>query len=149
MTVSGLALTMCMIFLFGLCEPAARSQQVTVPATPTLRMGRYDKSAEVVVSGTIVSIQNQKNTTVPRGTYIVLRSGPLTLNVHMGLFSAGAVPFASGDQVQVTGSMISTSGGQILLARRVQSASQNLMVRSSNGFVVRPHPAPSAQGLQQ
>ena len=147
MRVPGLALV-CMIFVVGLAEPAARSQPQQATA-PTLRMGRYDKSTEVVVSGTVVSIQTQKNATVPRGTYIVLRSGSLTLNVHMGLFSAGAIPFGSGDQVQVTGSVISANGGQILLARRVQSASQNLMVRSSNGFVVRTRPGGQLQGLQQ
>ena len=146
MSIRALALVIFTISVVVLAEPVAWSQIQTT--SPALRMGRYDKSTEVVVSGTIASIQTQNNGMLPRGTYIALRSGALALNVHMGLFSAGSIPFAAGDLVQVTGSMISTKGGQVLLARQVQSAGKSLMVRSSNGFVVRAHPASLAQGLQ-
>ena len=151
----GLSLTVCTVFVAGLASPAASTQapysQPLTPqgaAAPSLRMGRYDKSAEVVTSGTIVSIQAHRNATLPRGTYMVLRSGALTLNVHMGLFSAATIPFATGELVEVMGSLISMNGSQILLARQVQSAHQKLTVRSSNGFVVRPHPGERVQGLQ-
>lgn len=154
MRISRFVLPVCLIFVASLLAPLAHSQasqavqQNTSPA-PALRMGRYDKSAEVVTSGTIASIQTQKNTVLPRGAYLALHSGALTLNVQMGLFSPGAIPFAVGDQVQVTGSIISTTGGQILLARQVQSASQTLTVRTPNGFVMRPHPAARMQSLTQ
>jgi hypothetical protein len=150
MRFRGLISGACLIFAVGLPPMAgAQARQSLAATAPALRMGRYDKSAEVVTSGTILSIQTQKSGTLPRGTYIVLHSGALTLSIHMGLFSPGTIPFGSGDQVQVTGSLISLNGGKILLARQVQSASQTLTVRSTNGFVVRPHAAGRMQGLQQ
>lgn len=155
--VPGLPLAVCMILSLGWAAGpselarAQQSQQTTarVATAPALRAGRYDKSAEVTTSGIIVSIQSQRNGPLPRGTYIVLRSGALTLNVHMGLFPPESIPFASGDQVQITGSLAYTSGGQILLARQVQSASHAVTVRSTYGFVLRPRPADRMQGLQQ
>ena len=137
------------VVLLGVIEPPLHAQEQQSRATaPVLRMGRYDKSTEAVVSGTILSIQAQTNAAIPRGTYILLRSGALILNVHMGLFSSSTIPFKTGDQVQVRGSLIATSGGQILLARQVQSGNGSLTVRSSKGFVVRAHPLAQTQGQQ-
>jgi hypothetical protein len=151
MSIHRFALALCLIFVASLAAPAVRSQtsQAAQTLAPALRMGRYDKSTEVTSSGTIASIQTQKSTTLPRGAYLVVHSGAVTLNVQMGLFPPGAIPFAAGDQVQVTGSLISTSGGQILLARQVQSASQTITVRTPNGFVLRPHPAGHVQSFSQ
>jgi hypothetical protein len=111
-----------------------------------LRMGRYDKAAEVVDSGTITSIGAQKTGSLPRGTYVSLRAGAVTLNVQMGLYAPANIPFAVGDQVQVTGSLMSVNGQQIVLARQVQSSSKTLTVRSAHGFVLRPRPV--SQGAQ-
>lgn len=151
MRIPLLALLVCAISLLSLAEPArAQSQQSAAqkPA-PALRMGRYDKSTEVVTSGSIASIQTQKTGALPRGTYLTVHSGTLKLNVHMGLFSPSAIPFAVGDQVQITGSLISMNGNQVLLARQVQSSSQSLTVRSSNGFVMRPHAINPTQTFTQ
>ena len=137
-------------FFWGIAGPATQAQQIQTAAPVSSRMGRYDKAAEVVTSGTIVSISAQDNSTsMLHGTYLGLQSGPLTLNVHMGLFSANSIPFKAGDQVQVTGSLATVNGKKILLARRVQSANQVLTVRGPNGFVLRAHPATQAQGEQQ
>lgn len=151
MSIHKLFLASCIILFFNLASPAyPQSQQAAQQQrAPALRMGRYDKSAEVVASGTIASIQTSKSASLPRGAYIALHTAALTLNVHMGLFSPSSIPFAVGDQVQVTGSLISMNGTQILLARQVQSSSQTLTVRSSNGFVLRPHPAAHIQTLSQ
>lgn len=136
----------------ALLAPAAYSQlqpgfqQSTAPA---LRMGRYDKSSEVVNNGTVASIGVQRNGTLPRGTYLVLHSGALTLNVQMGLLSPASVPFAVGDQVQVIGSIASIRGQQVLLARQVQFSGKTLTVRSAHGFVLRPRPASQSQSLNQ
>ena len=152
-----LSLAVCLILLIGWAAgPSAlaqtpQSQQVTAQTAPApaLRPGQYDKSVEVTTSGIVASIQAQKNGPLPRGTYIVLRSGGLTLNVHMGLFPPESIPLASGDQVRITGSLVSINGAQILLARQVQSATQELAVRSTRGFVLRPHAAAPMQGPQQ
>ncbi|HWF39703.1 MAG TPA: hypothetical protein VG322_14360 [Candidatus Acidoferrales bacterium] len=150
MSIHKWSLLFCAILFFSLAPSAyPQLQQAAQQHAPALRMGRYDKSAEVVASGTIASIQSSKSATLPRGAYIALRSGALTLNVHMGLFSPPSIPFPVGEQVQVTGSLISMNGTQLLLARQVQSASHTLTVRSSNGFVLRPHPAAHMQTLSQ
>jgi hypothetical protein len=151
MSIHRLFLAFCAVLFFNLAPPAypQLQQAAQQQRAPALRMGRYDKSAEVVTSGTIASIQSSKSATLPRGAYIALHSGALTLNVHMGLFSPSSIPFAVGDQVQVTGSLISLNGTQILLARQVQSSSQTLTVRSSNGFVMRPHATNPTQTFTQ
>lgn len=157
MKPSVFALAVCtLLAIASVTEPAAHGQaqpfqQIAAQpaASPALRMGRYDKGTEAVTSGTIVSVESATNAALPRGTYLILRSGALTLNVHMGLFSPAAIPFAAGDAVQITGSLVSINGHQLLLARQVQSAGKTVTVRSSNGFVLRPAPGGNAQGSQQ
>jgi hypothetical protein len=140
----------CLGFFSGMDGPAIQAQQLQSSAPAGMRTGRYDKAAEVSTTGTILSIQAQNDSTAtPRGTYLGLQAGPLTLNVHMGLFSANSIPFKAGDQVWVTGSLVTVNGKQILLARKVQSASRILTVRSPNGIVLRAHPAIQTQGEQQ
>jgi hypothetical protein len=140
----------CLGFFSGMAGPATSAQQTQAAAPAGGRTSRYEKAAEASTTGTILSIQAQNDSTVtPRGTYLSLQAGPLTLNVHMGLFSANSIPFKVGDQVQVTGSLVTANGRQILLARQVQSASKVLTVRSPNGIVLRVHPATHTQGEQQ
>jgi hypothetical protein len=136
-----------LVFLISLVALPAHSQLQSSSSAPALRMGRYDKSTEVVVSGTIASIQTQAGS-LPHGTYLSLNSGALAVNVQMGLFSKASIPFSAGNQVQVTGSMITFNGQQILLARQVQSSNQTLVIRTANGFVVRPRPTAQNGGIQ-
>ena len=146
MRVARGAFIACVVFLFGFAGVVLLQAQQTTTAAPTLRMGRYDKSTETTFNGTVVAVQGPSNSKLPRGTYLVVRSGAITWNVHMGLFASKAIPFASGDSVQITGSVISFNGQQILLARQVNSGSKSITVRSTGGFVLRPHPAAQTQG---
>src|SRR5271155_5357243 len=99
------------------------------PAQQSKWLPKYDKATEVTTSGTIQAIERtQDRSTVP-GTYVTLQTVPLTFSVHMGMWSAARMPFHVGDQVQVTGSLITVGGKQILLARTVSSASQTIAVR--------------------
>jgi hypothetical protein len=134
----------CVALLVSASNAVARAQG----AAAQVAGPRYDKSTEVVTSGTIESIQMEKSAT-PLGTYIVLKAAPLTLNVHMGLYSANSIPFKAGDSVQVTGSLITVDGKQILLARHVQSATQSITVRGPMGIVHRPTEPVAVQGGQQ
>ena len=127
------------------CGPAWGQQSKAGPPLP--RAGQYNKSAEVVVAGTIQSIEGDDGASMPvTGTYITLQSSPVTFHVHLGIFSAAQVPFKVGESVSVTGALVNVRGAQILMARLIKSASQSLVIRSANGFVVRPHPASSGQG---
>lgn len=140
----------CLGVFSGIAGPATAAQQAQTTAPTSIRTSRYDKAAEVVTSGTIISISAQSDsTTVLRGTYLGLQAGPLTLNVHMGLYSASAIPFKAGDQVKVTGSLVTVNGKQVLLARQVQSANQALTVRGPNGFVLHAPSTNRTQGEQQ
>jgi hypothetical protein len=118
----------------SLAAPAARAQQSNW-------LPKYDKATEVTTSGTIQAIaRSQDRTSVP-GTYVTLKTVPLTLAVHLGMWSAAKMPFHVGDQVQVTGSLITVGGKQILLARTVSSASQTITVRTTGGQALRPSSA--------
>jgi hypothetical protein len=115
----------------SLAAPAARAQQSNW-------LPKYDKATEVTTSGTIQAIERpQDRSTVP-GTYVTLKTVPLTLSVHMGMWNAARMPFHVGDQVQVTGSLITVGSKQILLARTVSSASQTITVRTTGGLALRP-----------
>jgi hypothetical protein len=152
MNVRSLVFAAFVLLLFGLAGPAAPAQS-QVATAPTVRPQRYNKSAEVTVSGTVSAVETQNAGTLPRGIYIVVRSGASTFNVHMGMLSQKSIPFASGAQVTVTGAIVAANGTKIMLAREVRSGSQDLMIRSTNGLVVRPHSidqksVDGAQGLQ-
>ncbi len=56
------------------------------------------------------------------------------------------MPFHVGDQVQVTGSLITVAGKQMLLARTVSSASQTITVRTTGGQALRPSALASNPG---
>jgi hypothetical protein len=125
-----------------LAAPAARAQQ-----SKSSRIPRYDKTTEVTTSGTIQAIERQQDATTVPGTYLTLQTVPITFPVHMGMLSASKMPFHVGDQVQVTGSLITVGGGkQILLARTVTSATQTVTVRTTGGQPLRPTALASATG---
>jgi hypothetical protein len=148
MKVRSLGLAGLVVFALAHAAPAvaAQSAQTTAPA---VRAGRYEKAAETTVSGTVAAVQAQPaGGGALRGTYVVLRSGASTINVHMGLFSAQNIPFKSGASVKVTGSLATVNGAKVFLAREVESGGQSLVVRSTNGFVLRPHTSNSSPGLQ-
>ena len=148
MRFTRLFITVCWLML-GMVGIAARSQaqQETVEQA---RVGRYDKSAETTVSGTVTAVTAQNARTLPRGTYLTLRSDGSLLTVHLGLYSQKSISFKTGAQVSVIGSLATVNGTKIFLAREVQSSGQTIVVRSPNGFVLRPrrNTTSSAQGLQ-
>jgi hypothetical protein len=142
----GLFVTVCLAMLsIGGQAAQAQTQQATAVQP---RIGQYNKSAETTVSGTVTAIESQSATTLPRGTYLTLRSGGSLLSVHMGLLSQKSLPFKSGAQVTVIGALAAVNGSKIFLAREVQSGGKTIVVRSPNGFVLRPHSISSSQGLQ-
>jgi hypothetical protein len=100
---------------------------------------KYDKATEVTTSGTIRAIERQQDHGSVPGNVPHVADRAAHLSVHMGMWSAAKMPFHVGDQVQVTGSLITVSGGkQILLARTVTSASQTITVRTTGGQALRP-----------
>jgi hypothetical protein len=133
--------------LFIAAEPALWAQQAA--SLSAMRIVRYDKSTEVATSGTIQSIQAQADSTLPKGAYVTLLAPPLTLNVQIGALSAAKAPFKVGDQVQITGSIVTINGKQVLLARQIQTASETITVRSLHGLVIKPDIADQTQGGQQ
>jgi hypothetical protein len=136
----------CLGLFIGVLVPLAHAQQ---QQTAPLRVVHYDPATEVVIQGTIESVEQQKNPAGLNGTHLILRTVPLALDVHMGLFGPKDIPFRVGEQVQVTGSLVNTGGKQVLLAREVHSATQMLTVRNANGIVKRPVNSLRAEGVQQ
>ncbi|MFY9532184.1 MAG: hypothetical protein WBC04_21175 [Candidatus Acidiferrales bacterium] len=137
----------CLGLVIGVLIPSAHPQQQQT--APSLRAVRYDSATEVVTKGTIESLEQQKNPAGLNGTHLILRTVPLALDVHMGLFGPKDIPFHVGEQVQVTGSLVNLGGKQILLAREIRSASQVLTVRNALGIVKRPGNNSRGEGAQQ
>src|ERR1700722_7684412 len=126
----------------SLAAPAARAQQ----SKNNDGLPKYDKATEVTTSGTIRAVARQQAHGSVPGNYITLQTVPLTFYVHMGMWGAAKMPFHVGDQVQVTGSLITVAGKQILLARTVTSASQSITVRTTGGQALRPIAVASTSG---
>ncbi|MGH9775091.1 MAG: hypothetical protein ACRD50_09110 [Candidatus Acidiferrales bacterium] len=138
-------LVLILLAMAGSLAWAQQSQQMTA----RLQAARYNKSTEVTMLGTLQAIQVQKDVAKLRGTYLLVQSIPLTLEVHMGMQTPKSIPFSVGDTLQITGSLVQIDGRQILLAREVRSSSQMVLVRNGNGIAARPNSSDTTQGGQQ
>ncbi len=136
----------CLTVLYAVFPLLAAAQQQT---TAAIRAPHYDPATEVAARGVIHAIKQQTNPGRLRGTYLSLRTGPLSLDVHLGLLGRESVPFQVGDQVEVTGSLVKIGDAQILLAREVRSVDKVLTVRNAHGLVRRAAAPKPDSGVQQ
>jgi hypothetical protein len=98
---------------------------------------RYDLATVETVSGTIAALDSVPS---PRGMggglHVEIRTVDRTLSVHLGpraFLEGKSLTLAEGDQIQVTGSLVTYEGAPALLAASVTKGSLVVRMRDSTG----------------
>ncbi|MEW6209930.1 MAG: DNA-binding protein [Acidobacteriota bacterium] len=122
---------------------AALIAVLAAPALTQKRMGqgkgmpRYDPTSEMTVKG---SVEEVKQVTSPmgwNGTHLTVKTDSETLEVHIGptfYLEEQKFTFATGDQIEVTGSKVKCEGVDALLAREVKKGDKTLLLRNAQGI---------------
>jgi hypothetical protein len=100
----------------------------------------YDPSREVSVQGSVIS-HSETSTVAPFGSHVTLQTSAGVLDVHLGdarLLESNHVTLAEGDTIRVIGESVAFASGTQFLARLIQKGNQTLVLRSSQGFPLRP-----------
>lgn len=108
--------------------------------TAPQRITVYDVSREVSVQGTVVSY-TENSSTAPLGPHVILQTSSGSLDVHLGnarLLDANHFTLAAGDAVRVIGENVASSSGPQFVARLIQKGNQAVLLRSPQGFPLRP-----------
>jgi DNA/RNA endonuclease YhcR with UshA esterase domain len=126
---------LCTAFLFATLTHAQQETQNAPQRVPA-----YDLNHEVTVVGTVISF-SQTSQTPPLGAHVVLQVGSGSLDVHLGnarLLDANHFTLNSGDTVRVIGETVPFGAGTQFMARIIQKGSQAVLLRSPQGFPLRP-----------
>lgn len=115
---------------------SAQQKAQTVPQT---NQG-YDPSREVSVQGSVISY-SETSADAPFGPHVTLQTSSGLLDVHLGnarLLESNHFTLATGDTIRVIGENVLLGSGTQFLARLVQKGNQALLLRSAQGFPLRP-----------
>ena len=126
---------LCTAFLFSALTHA---QQKTEPAPHG--MPAYDLRREVVVVGRVISF-TENSQTPPLGPHVVVQTASGSLDIHLGnahLLNANHFTLKSGDTVRVIGENVPFGSGMQFMARIIQKGNQAVLLRSTQGFPLRP-----------
>ena len=131
--VSVLALALIQGMALSAFVALGQSQTQTYPSRTELK---YDRKAEMTVDGTIEKVFERKTPGSLAGTHLTLKAEKGKLDVYVGpqwFLSANGISVTNGNEVQITGSRVSTDAGDILLAREIHVGREHLTLRSKRG----------------
>jgi hypothetical protein len=97
---------------------------------------KYNLKSEVTASGVVEKVGDHRGRRGTPRTEITLKTpaGIIEANLGPAIFlEENKLKLVKGDAVIVTGSQVSTSGGERILAREVRKASQTVVLRSPDG----------------
>jgi len=125
-----------LVFLFSF---AVQAETGTVPRR-TAQPG-YDVSREITVNGTVSSLLAKPSPGMMWGAHLLLRTSAGNVDASLGRFALmgkGALSVQAGQQVAVTGLMVTIRGQAVLLARIVRAGGQAYLLRSTHGTPLSP-----------
>jgi len=130
---------LCVLALMSLIalSPPVQAQTAERHAGPF----SYDVSQEVTLKGTVSSVLTKPTPGMIMGLHLLLATalGPVDASLgRFGLRSQAAIPFAAGQQVEMTGVMKTIKDKQVFLARTVKAGGQAYTIRNEHGFPVSP-----------
>lgn len=120
----------------GLLIPMAGAQQKSAPQ----RSSGYEIGREVSVQGSVLSY-SETSTAAPFGPHVMVQTSSGVLDVHLGnarLLESNHFTLAAGEMIRVIGEDVALATGTQFLARVVQKDGQTVVLRSAQGFPLRP-----------
>lgn len=96
----------------------------------------YDPTTETTIRGDVDKVTEPSRGEMS-GTHLFIKSDGATLEVAVGpsAFVKGkGFTFAAGDTVEVTGSKVTVSGKQYIVAREITKQGKTLTLRDKNGM---------------
>jgi hypothetical protein len=115
---------------------SAQQKAQTVPQ----RNLSYDISREISVQGSVISY-SEISSAAPFGPHVTLQTSSGVLDIHLGnarLLESNHFTLATGDTIRVLGESVPFGSGTQFLARVIQKGNQALVLRSPQGFPLRP-----------
>ena len=100
----------------------------------------YDVSREISVQGSVISY-SETSSAAPFGPHVTLQTSSGVLDIHLGnarLLESNPFTLAAGDTIRVIGESVPFGSGTQFLARLIQKGNQALVLRSPQGFPLRP-----------
>lgn len=101
-------------------------------------MPRYDKTTEQTVSGTVQKVEtHQGRMGAGTGVHLVFAAGDRVLDVHVGptrWLTEKQYEFSAGDELTITGSLVTVDGSSAFLAREIVKAGKTLVLRNADGL---------------
>jgi len=100
--------------------------------------GNYNPATETTLTGAVDEVKN-----VPSqgpgagGLHLIVKAASGAVEVHLGpaaFVTSKNMTFAKGDTVTVTGSKVTMSGQEVVIAREIKKGDQVLTLRDANGF---------------
>lgn len=116
--------------------PMAGAQQKSAPQ----QSSGYEASLEVSVQGSVISY-SETSAAAPFGPHVTMQTSSGVLNVHLGnvrLLESNHFTLAAGEAIRVVGENVILGSGAQFLARIVQKDGRTLVLRSAQGFPLRP-----------
>lgn len=118
---------------------AIASAQQKAQSVPQRNLN-YDVSREISVQGSVINY-SETSSVAPFGPRVTLQISSGVLDVHLGnaqLLESNQLKLAAGDTIRVVGEDVPLGSGTQFLARLVQKGNQVLLLRSPQGFPLRP-----------
>ncbi len=96
----------------------------------------YDPATETTLRGTVQQVTNPSRGRMS-GTHLFVKTENATVEVALGpssFVTGKGFSFAKGDSVEVTGSKVTVSGKEYVIAREVVKDGKTLTLRSKDGI---------------
>lgn len=97
----------------------------------------YNAKTELTISGVVQEVKEVPGPGRSSGLHLVLKGDTATYEVHLGptwYLSQKKYTFATGDQIEVTGSQVSLQGSEVVVARQVKKDGETWTLRDENGI---------------
>jgi hypothetical protein len=97
----------------------------------------YDPKTETTLKGTVQKVIETTGKRGFNGVHLDLKAGDTSYEVHVGpsaYVSKEGFSFATGDQIEVTGSKVMMGGKDVIIARDIKKGDKTLALRNAQGI---------------
>ena len=101
-----------------------------------MNMRMYDPSTEKTIQGVVEDVTSQSRGPMMMGTHLSVKTADGLATVALGpaaFITSSGFKFEKGDSVEITGSKVTMSGEEWIIAREVIKNGKTLTLRDKNG----------------